>query len=177
MAVLTASFSPPGATNGSTIATTDTGDANAWDAVVINGGGSAAFKYDNSHTRFGKSVAGKMVSNSAASVVEWTTQYGSISSDWGRIYLYLTAYPNNTTLFVSAGNPRIAIGTTGGVFTFNSASLLKSSTTTLSLNQWYRLEWNFVFNASTGVVECKIFTSPDSTTVAETLSSTGLNTR
>jgi len=172
VAVLTASFSPPGASNGATVSASDTGDATAWNAVVVNGGGSAAFAYDNSHTRFGKALAAKMVSNAAASVVEWTTPYNGVTADFGRIYLYPSAIPSAATKFVTPGSGGVTlqIAATGALQIVNQSGVLGMSSTILS-GQWYRIEWHFVFSTTTGFMEAKIFTSPDSATATETLTS------
>ena len=52
-----------------------------------------------------------------------------------------------------------------------SGNVIITTTTTVPLNAWYRVEGYVTSNASTGQMEMKLFTSPGSTTPAETQTS------
>ena len=181
MAVLTAGFNPTGATNGASIATSDAGDLTAWGAVTKNG--SDTVTYDNTHTLFGKALAGKFVAASASCNCAWTTAYNGATEDFGRLYLYMAALPSGVNSFIVLGynggttDPRIMISTAGKVILGRGSAptVLATSTTSLSAGQWYRIEWHFVYNATTGSATVDIYTSPDSSTSAETLTATAQN--
>lgn len=103
---------------------------------------------------------------------------------WVREYFYLTANPsssdivtfiaqttgtNNMTIFVD-NNGKIAVNDTTG-------AQVGLSSTSVNLNAWFRLE---VFchtgtTTSNGEFEVRLYNSPDSFTITETVSGTGNN--
>ena len=172
-------------TNGNTVSTGDTGSATAWEGVTI--GASAALIYDTAHVY--NTLAAK-VSTGASSVscyAEWTTAAGTLTDHYGRIYLYWTANPTVDCRVVNAfdssdvGAWGIVIGQAGGSFP-GQVRLLKvgsatvaTTTATISLNQWIRIEWHTVNSATVGTLELKLYNTPDSTTATETISGSALN--
>lgn len=172
MTVVTASFNPAGATNGATIATTDAGDLTAWNSIL------GTPKYDNTHTLFGKSLAYKCNPALTFQTVEWTTNYGSTTESYGRLYIYFSALPspsNGKQGIVqgdTANGPIIGVTNSGNIYLAKatgttSGTSVATSTTAISLNQWYRLEWHWINGGTSSV---SIYTSPDSSTAAETIS-------
>jgi hypothetical protein len=118
----------------------------------------------------------------AAPCVGWSTSMGSQSQIWFREYVLLTAYPpgdktvfecdNGTTynsfIAVLSGTSRFSV--------LNSAqSILASAVTSLTLNQWYRLEGRFQYSATTGNWELDIYQEADSDTPTERLSGSNCN--
>ena len=172
--------------NGTTLTTANTGSStsDAWDAVNI--GALAALTTDTTHAAHGlqsiKSVTGSPAANS---LTEWTTKLttGTVPTLWWRIYCYMTAFGATQLRVISArtgvtyqGGP--ATNSAGKIVLLNAAGgTLKTSTTTLPLNQWFRLEGLVTGDPSAGVVETKIFASDmDAITPDETLTSTAVNT-
>ena len=109
-------------------------------------------------------TGGNMIANGAAQT-------------WFRLYLYQAANPASLhQLFqAGAGGTRAAdlIINTSGTLSMRdtSGNVIITTTTTVPLNAWYRVEGYVTSNASTGQMEMKLFTSPGSTTPAETQTS------
>lgn len=173
MARVTADFET--GTNTNTIATSDTGSLNAFDVVSI--GTSATATYDNTHA-YGTLAAKLTVPvGSTTSFLQWSSaSLGSITDAYGRLYLYRTANPatanaGSLILFrnTSTIRARLRITTGGLIELVNSANAVSfTSANAISLNQWVRLEWHYVFSATVGHMEAKLFNSPDSTSATET---------
>lgn len=94
---------------------------------------------------------------------------------WSRFYLYMPSLPAATQIMSTMSDTSgtaigsVAITTSGAVRMLNtSGGTISTSTTTLATGAWNRLEYFMISGASTGQTEVKIFTSPDSTTPAET---------
>lgn len=180
MAVLTADFER--GTNGSTISTGDTGSLTAWNSVNLTG--TATGKYDNTQVAHG-TLASKFTSTSdSESTLRWTTAMGTPSNHYGRLYLYMTAYAAagdaNFIKTRSAGVDDLyfAFSSTAHFFyLYNGGAQLGTTTTTFSLNTWYRIEWHFVHSAAgAGSIEMKIYSSLDSITPIETKTISSLTT-
>lgn len=168
MAVQTAGFNPAGATNGATIATTDTGDLTAWTSVS----GTPPI-YDNTHVLFGKALAGKVSVSAASKFMGWTVS--NAANHFGRAYIFFSSLPEAPAgiIFDNAVNAlNVRVDASGHVIlnklNDTRGTDLATSTTTLTTGQWYRLEWNLHPTDASGSVS--IFTSPDSATAAETIS-------
>lgn len=123
-------------------------------------------------------------STGAACDVAWG---GSITTSpntvYLRLYVQLASYPAATMRLLKA----IASATQCGAIDITSAGNVRcvdssgttrsTSTTQVPLGQWFRIEAKIVSNASTGIVEVRIFTSGnDNVTPDETNTNTGLNT-
>jgi hypothetical protein len=167
-----------GGTNGNTIATSDTGSGNAWDAVTLPAG-TGTLTYDTAHT-YG-ALAGKLVcgTTSTTAYLQWSTAtLGSITGDaYGRFYVYMTSNPFNINaqcLFRNNGTNRcrLSINTAGKIEVRDKSGVVQAtSTNSLALNQWNRVEFHVTFATSTGFMEVKLFQNADSTTATETLTS------
>src|SRR6266545_5839646 len=96
MATLTATFEA--GTNGNNILATDPGSASAWDAVTIvnNTGRPPTAKYDTTHVGHGSLAAKIDVGSTDVAYCEWSAAFGTQTDHYGRLYLYLTAYPVST---------------------------------------------------------------------------------
>ena len=156
-----------GGTSGATVSTGNSGGSSgsAFDTVTI--GSSATLTFDNTHAAHG-TLAYKFVtpSTDTNSLVIWTTSLtgSSLTKVWFRAYVYITAHTGTLKLIeaLSGSTVRasIALNSSGKVLLQNAAgTTLVTSTTTVPLNQWFRLEGFFVGDTSVGQVECKIFTT------------------
>jgi hypothetical protein len=100
---------------------------------------------------------------------KWSTT-PSGSTYYVRFYLYFTALPNascalagETTSAFSSKN-LIRMTSAGKITVFNgSGTLAGTSTSTLPLNQWVRIEAQITLNATTGTVILRYYSSAEST--------------
>ncbi len=173
MAQATATFEA--GTQGNTIATSDTGSANAWDAVTLPAG-TGSLTYDNTHVYGALAAKFTAGSTSTTAILQWSSvTLGSISDAFGRFYIWMSANPgsiNNIIQFRSTGTvrARIRVNPTGKIELINSSnSVVATSTNSVALSQWNRIEFHVTFSASVGFLEAKLFTSPDSSTATETI--------
>jgi hypothetical protein len=167
-----------GGSSGTTITTGNSGgtSGNAFDVVQI--GASATDAYDNTRAAHG-SLSCKIATPAGAttSYNSWTTSMGSQSQVWFRLYLYFTANPpaNHRVLQLLSGGSAAAgviVASNGKLLVVNAAgSSVTTSTATIPLNAWFRIEGFVIGSATVGQTELKLFTSADSTTPAETDSS------
>jgi hypothetical protein len=179
-----------GGTNGTTISHANSGGASgqAWDTVTIGAG--STLTYDNAKAHgAGQTLSSKFVVPAGITTYHFwnltsltggsgsttqlnTRQYINLGTSGIKMQIHkCLATVSNT--FVGG----IYIDATGHILIEDSAfSIKQTSTTVISTGQWYRLEYQWIFNATTGSIEVKIFTNPDSLTPAETLTATGLNT-
>lgn len=167
-----------GGTNGTTLTPGNSGGAsgNAFDSVLVSG--TSTLKYDNTNTIHSglsaKSVNGAATANS---IMEWTTSLGgSLAQVWFRAYLYITAAPpsGNARFFDARQDPTVAgsvaISAAGKIAAQDSATVTQAtSTTTLPLNAWFRIEGYVIGSATVGQIQAKIFTSPDAVSPVETV--------
>jgi hypothetical protein len=104
---------------------------------------------------------------------------GTVTQAWARTYLRFSALPSATVRVLRLLNGtastclNVRLTATGVVQIADTANGANnaSSTTTLAANTWYRLEMRVANSTSVGVGEVKIFTSVDSATPAETVTS------
>lgn len=178
---LTADFEA--GTDGNTITTGDTGSQTAWDTVVTNG--STTIKYSTTHAAHGSQSAKFSAVTQSAMYLQWDSAMGATTDNYGRVYLWrdsldatnihywLSVYDNAANFIC-----RFMISQSGKVAIQNSAgSTIATGTTTVATGQWTRLEYKIVNNASTGILEVKLFNTADSTTADDTVTATGQNTR
>ncbi len=99
-----------------------------------------------------------------------------------RAYLYLTANPGTQTrlfrwLNVSTVRGSVQLTTTGKLLISDAAGTgVGTSTNSVPLNQLVRVEARCTGDAAAGVLEVKLFDSPESTTPLETVTATAQNT-
>lgn len=159
-----------GGTNTTTITTGNSGggSGNAFDVVNIGSGSGVTFDNTHAHT---SSLAGKMASGTGnGATVRWSTTIGSQTQVWGRQYIYITANPSADLSIFSNGFD-LYVTSTGKVKLVGIATA--TSTNSLTLNQWNRIEHRY--NAAvSGTFEAQLFvTDPDATSPTETIASTG----
>lgn len=180
--------SAEGGTNGTTVTAPLSGNkyaGNQFDAVNI--GALATLTFDNAEAAHGN-LSYKMTTGSPAAnaIVEWTNALTGpvpVPQVWWRMYLFITGFSATQNRVASLRNGATyqggpALNSTGKVVLLNSTGgTLKTSTTSVPLNQWFRLEGYVLGDPSVGAVEVKIFaTDPESSTPDEVVTATGANT-
>jgi hypothetical protein len=173
--------SAEGGTNGTTATTANTGgtSGSAFDSVGIGSGASLIF--DNTQAAHGGLSYKFATGATAADVnVKWDTSLGSsLTTVWFRLYGYFTAHPAAKTPICilrsgTANASQVSVLPSGKIAMSASASgtNVLTSTGTIPVNTWWRLEGFCTGNASTGQIEFKLFTtSPDAVTPDETQTS------
>lgn len=170
-----------GGTNGSTIATSDTGSGNSWDTVLIQGAGGAII-YDNTHVGHG-SLATKITSDGASSVQQlgWNT-LGSLTGDfYTRQYFYVPALQVTVNAYfvsmaINGGSggscATYAWFTDGTLEAFDASTSFVTGTNgsvSIALNQLIRIETHTKPGASAnGTLEWRLFNTASSTTADDT---------
>lgn len=113
-------------------------------------------------------------------VAKWSTAPSGLTY-WIRYYLYITVLPNNTsalsgeTTTAFSTKQSVRLTTAGKLTVFNgSGTLAGTSTSTIPLNQWVRIEAQIFHDATVGQTVLRYYSSAESTTITETLTgSTG----
>jgi hypothetical protein len=174
----TSGSSVPATAGGGNYANLGTADGMLFDAVSIGSG--QAMTYDNTTAHSG-TLSCKLVSTAnAACFGEWEGSgllVNVAAQTWYRLYLYQTAWPAAVHavagLYVSGTRCADVVVNTNGTLSVRntSGSVIVTTTNTVPNSAWYRIEGYVTSNASTGQVELKLFTSPDSATATETQTS------
>ena len=193
-----------GGTGAATVTTANSGGTSGrpWDQVDIASGASVIFDTTHAHTGQGASGGTLMVDDPEAGTlgsataksyrfstgatsglarVQWNT-LGSQSQVWFRFYLYITALPAATIRLCNGdqGSTSCAVVvllTTGKlqIRTGSAGAQTLTSTNTVPLSQWIRVEGFFIGDPANGQVELSVFLTPDSTVPTEVTTS-GPNT-
>ncbi|MFJ9740832.1 hypothetical protein [Streptomyces sp. NPDC101166] len=152
----------------------------AWSLVNLD---SNTVEYDTARAAHG-TVSARIATGATAGMpyLSWTSGISGTTL-YARAYLYLTANPgsNLNAVRLMSGSTIVAtvrINSTGKVgLLYASGSLTATSTASVPLNAWFRLELKAVASTTAGSVECRCYLgSPDATSATETLQGTGLNT-
>lgn len=166
-----------GGTSGAAITAANSGgtSGSAFDSVTLVSGGTLAF--DAAVAAHG-SLSAKVATGATAggSRMNWAASLGAISGStvWFRLYLFFTANPAaEVRVFAAApasGTCAALSVSAAGKLIFRNAtgSIVTTSTAAIPLNAWFRVEGFVTCSATAGQTEVKMFTVPDSTTVAET---------
>ncbi len=179
MAIISAEFEL--GTDQATIATGDAGNATAWNTVTIPASGTCI--YDVLRAAHGTKSA-KIATAGTAGIcgLLWSTALGTVTDHWGRLYLYMTANPaaNYILVAVNSGGTdasRVAITTLGKLQVARTGGAGPiTSTASIALNQWVRIEFHAVHNSTTGTIEAKLFNTPDSSAADDTIITLAGNT-
>lgn len=189
MATCTYSFA--GGTSGSAVTTgsAGAGDTN-FDAVIITSGCTLAFDSTHAH---GGSLSCKVATTGTNTFA--LTRWGpaltstSLGQVWFRLYVYLTAYPSGNYRVFSAYQTatgatlcaQVAIDSAGTLKVLSSTgSVILTTTGTLALGAWNRIEGYVIASPTVGQVEIKSFlgancdgTTPDTTDTSAATANTG----
>jgi hypothetical protein len=168
-----------GGTSGTAVSAANSGgtSGNAFDAVNIVTGGTLA--YSSAHAAHGtlSMVAATGTTTTSGSYAQWGTSLGTVTTHYGRAYLYLSAAPASTDAvieYLSAGTFRAGIQvTTGRQIQVQDAAFgfIHTFTAVIPTAQWVRVEWQIVFSATAGQAVISYYASMDSATATETYTS------
>jgi hypothetical protein len=167
-------------TSGTTLTTASTAGTgqSAFNAVTVGSGSTAAFS--NAQAATGSPLSAVFATSGAgnASYVSWTTSIGSVTSLYGRAYLYLSSLPSvDDCLIRFEGSGTfgggIMVGTTGQLRLQNAAFGETITGPTLSAGGWLRLEWHVAAGAAgTASASVSYFASPNGTTATSIVTDT-----
>lgn len=173
--------SAEGGSNGVTVTqgvggNTGGGSGDYFDGVTL--GGASVLIFDNTHAR--DLLSYKIApANNQADYLEWNTQMGTVTTVYGRFYIWLDTSPASAPLlqFRSGGAQaaRLVLNPSGANATMNwkdaaGTDIASTTTAALTVSQWYRFEYKVIFSATVGQVFLNYYLG-DSTTAIETLTS------
>ena len=165
-----------GGTNTTTVTTGNSGGASgtAFDVVNIPASGTTIF--DNTEYAHG-SLSGKLATTTAGLVyTAWGEQTVGLQPKlWFREYLYFTAFPGSSQRVLefltgsAAAAAGVIVNTAGKVLAVDSAgTTITTSSTSIPLNKWFRIEGFFTGSSNAGQSEVKIFIPLDAQIPVET---------
>ena len=170
------------ATSGAYFGISSLGTADGMLFDVVTASADTAITYDDTVAHSG-TLSCLIATTTGASgdcFGEWTSAgllADAAAQQWYRLYLYMTANPaaNHQVFAMLVSGTRAAdvVITTSGTLSVRNTSgtPIVTTTSTVPLNAWFRIEGYITSNASTGQVELKLFNSPDSATPTETQTS------
>ncbi len=176
------SNSAEGGTNGVQVTTGNSGGASGDAFDLVDGAGSGqttTFDTTAAHA----SLSYKIVSATSPGVTRlgWTTVIGTYTEIFGRCYTYQTVNggTNNTIFFADlSGTGTCAwIANFAGVIRVADTVGNNTGAVAITLNTWVRVEFHIVMSATVGLVEAKLFNTPESLTPDETITRSSANTR
>lgn len=172
-----------GGTLGNTIATTDTGSGNAWNAITRT---TSTLVYDNTQVHTG-TLACKIVTLAVSTgepILKWTG-LGSITTElYWRQYCFYPTDPTqgggNSFRYVSV---RANGGAKSGTWKMNSSKFLllenaagttiATGTVPVALNQWIRIEGRIVSSATVGQMDVWLYNTAEAGVESDHVSVTG----
>lgn len=177
MATLSNTFE--GGTPGTAVTTANSGGAsgNAFDFVDPS---SSTITY-TATALHGAVACSLAAATSDDPYFEWQTGISGTST-WGRVYLRISSLPPSNINLVRhlAGTATVItvrINTNGRLgLLYGTGTFASNGTVAIPLDTWVRLEWAVTTGTATGSVTAWLYTTPESTTAADTLSATNVNT-
>lgn len=142
------------------------------------------FTYSNAQAAHGSLSYIIQPTAGVGTCTKWTTF--ATQSAAARMYIYLTALPENTTEFIQltshetgtfAFMGRAAISSGGNLVIYDNSGVIWTSTATMSINGWYRIELYGAIGGSstTGALQAAFYTL-DSTTAVDSFTTNTANT-
>lgn len=183
----TVTWSAEGGSNGTGITTGNSGGASgtAFDSVSLGAGATAV--YDNAQPHNGTLAAKLTTGGSAADCsLNWAGAIGAQTQVFYRTYLWMSANPASNHRLLDAFDSvsgqlcfAVYVTTTGKLMSVNTGgSTIQTTTNSVNLSGWCRIEVMVIGSATVGQVEIKLFNNVDSATSTETLTSAATqNTR
>lgn len=173
-----------GGTSGVTVTVANSGGVSGTALDLVNIGTGATCAYDNTRAH-GGTLAVKMATGATAATtfIEWKTGVGTLTTMWGRAYIYMTANLLGQSRLFEARSATLVAGTvrietTGKITAGGTTGTAVTTVAAVALNQWVRVEWKMIASATVGQVEIKLFNNADSVTPTETVTSAAtLNTK
>lgn len=176
---ITLASSAEGGVSGATVTTGNSGgnSGNAFDGVSVGAGATGIFDSTEA-VHGGMSYAFATGSTATLARVQWTTSMGTQTQVWYRAYLYFNAYPTATVRVLDQDQGRNAVSVvvvlpTGRVQvrTGSSGTQTATTTNTIPLHQWFRVEGYTIGSATAGQVQLELFKTADAATPDETQTS------
>jgi hypothetical protein len=173
---ITLGNSAEGGSSGTAVTAANSGGSsgNAFDNVNVGTGATGIFDSTKA-AHGGLSYAFATGSTASLARVQWTTSMGTQTQVWFRAYLYFSADPAATVRVVNQDQGHTACSVVvvlpSGklqVRTGSAGTQTLTTTNTIPLNQWFRIEGYVIGSATAGQVELKLFKTADSTTPDET---------
>lgn len=175
-----------GGTNGTAVSAANSGGASGTAFNAVSVGTAATAAYDS--TRAAHGVRSLKVATGASAVdaeVQWQAAVGTQATLYARTYVWITAAPG--------ANHRLSTMITPGLGALCSALYLNTNrtltlidsgggsvlttTTAVPTGAWSRIEWLVQGSTTAGHLELRLYTTADSGTATESLSSaSNLNT-
>lgn len=183
----TVTWSAEGGSNGTGITTGNSGGGSgtAFDLVSLGAGASAV--YDNAQAHNGTLSAKLATGGSAADCsLNYAGAIGTQTQVFYRAHLWTSANPASNHRLLDAYDSvsgqlcfAVYLTTTGKLMSVNTGgSTIQTTTASVNLSSWCRIEVMVIGSATVGQVEIKLFNNPDSSTATETLTSAATqNTR
>lgn len=169
------------------------GGANGVTITTANSGGTSGDAFDNAPAPGATGVMTFSTAQAAHGSVSMTTSTGGTSAlayagynlattsgDVCRVYCRFTSLPSaqqNFVRYLSTGSQslRVNVTTAGLVEVRNAANTVVGTTTSaISAGSWFRLELTSTWSTTAGTVALRLYLSPDSTTISDSLSLSSL---
>jgi len=178
--------SAEGGTNTTTASTGNSGGAsgNAWDGINIPA--NTTLTYSSTQAMHGTLSYHFTSATTASNFLRWDSQITAATTTttlYARAYCYFNGTPPTMSRFIQFNDASATfLGGVGvkasGQFALrdSAAALVGSTTMSVPVSQWFRVELMLVSNATTGQLSLKVYSSPDSSVPDETLSLTNQNT-
>ncbi len=167
-------------TVGNTIATSDTGDATAWNTVSIAGSGGTA-TYEGTIVAVGaKSAKLTTPATAGQTYVEWIAALGTVTDHYGSFYVYqptLIAAQAGVNIRNGAGGAaaKVFLTASGKVQLQDSAGTIATGNVSVVANQWAFIEYHVVHSATVGYVEARLYVDAASNTLSEIIAPAAAN--
>lgn len=176
----TVTWSAEGGANGTGITAGNSGGASgtAFDSVSLGAGATAV--YDNAQAHNGALAAKLATGGSAADCsLNWSGAIGTQTQVFYRAHLWMSANPASNHRLLDAYDSvsgqlcfAVYLTTTGKLMSVNTAgSTIQTTTNSVNLSAFSRIEVMVIGSATVGQVEIKLYNSADSSTPTETLTS------
>ncbi len=174
-----------GGSAGVQVTTGNSGGASgdAFEQVTAAANGSST-TFDTTHPSHG-SLGYKLVGGNPAgtNLIGWVAAFGSPTEIYGRMYLYMTAWPASgiAVLFQvdlqgTGTCAAIAVHNIGVIQCYDTVSATTGGVG-VSVNQLVRIEFHVTISTTGGLVEARLYNTSDSSTIDETITRSSANTR
>ena len=172
-----------GGTSGVTASAGNSGGAsgNAFDSVTTGAGGTIAYSSAQAYTGTLSLLCQTTTANASGATWQASTR-PLLGQVWFRVYLFFPASPSGNTRYftangAAAGAGRFVITAAGKLLVQNGAgATVTTSTATIPIGAWFRVEGYTLGSATLGATEVKLFYPANATTALETNTGTSVNT-
>lgn len=169
-----------GGSNGVTITSGNSGGASG-DALdtVDNGAGVGTVQYSSAQSAHG-SLAMLVATGGTTSLAYGGYTLSSVTTDYMRGYFRVASLPGAVAIlarYMTSTNQsfRVNIKAAGTLeIRDNANSVVGTTSSAVSAGAWFRLELFSTFSATVGAIVLRLYASPDSTTVTDSLNLSGL---